>query len=349
MVGCYDGEVGPEVPTIGDFRLSQEYMEIDSEGGQYSVDIFTMYDFQYSTDVDWIEVSGGNCGAEYCTLYFNILPNSAAHTREGVITFVSEDYNLTASLRVVQETRQQYPFYITINLEQSRTQIGDKIDGTYPLFWLPEDRIMCNGEVSDGTFVDEYSASIATFAFNRTTTPPYNLVYPAPTNGEVATKEGCYPIVFPAKQCYVKNTFDNGAAPMYGYTSETTTQLQHLSGVLLLTIKGDVTLSHMVISAENGYISGVFDLNCQTGEVTPQTGNVYNTIEYDFGKGLQLNESEATPLYITIPAGGYGNISFFIYSINGDEMMVKFNSSTKPIRAGVVRQFAELSFKPNQE
>ena len=81
---------------------SKEYMEVGPEGGEFSVDIFTEYNFQQSSNVDWIEILGGNCGAEYCTLNFSVLPNDTTSAREGVITIFCEDYNLMATLTVVQ-------------------------------------------------------------------------------------------------------------------------------------------------------------------------------------------------------------------------------------------------------
>ena len=45
---------------------------------------------------------GSNCGAEYCTLNFSVLPNDTTSAREGVITIFCEDYNLMATLTVVQ-------------------------------------------------------------------------------------------------------------------------------------------------------------------------------------------------------------------------------------------------------
>ena len=102
MVGCYEDSVGPEEPVVGNLSLSKEYMEVGPEGGEFSVDIFTEYNFQQSSNVDWIEILGGNCGAEYCTLNFSVLPNDTTSAREGVITIFCEDYNLMATLTVVQ-------------------------------------------------------------------------------------------------------------------------------------------------------------------------------------------------------------------------------------------------------
>ncbi len=352
-VGCFatDEPLGPDVPNVGGITFSQEQINASSAGGVYSVDILLPTDeIAQSWTAEWISSTTLTLGFDndvYSgTFQIEVLPNNTGNIREGKITLFSEDYNLSATLTVIQEA-QHYPFEITISTEDSRTQLGEKTDGNYPLYWLPEDKIMCNGQTSSCTVINDDLAKIATFKFSNTAIPPYNIVYPAPSNGEVATTEGCYPIVFPAKQNYVINSFDNGAAPMYGYTYETNTSLLHLSGVIRIAINGDATLSHMIITAETGYISGVFDLDCQTGHFTPQEGNVSNQIEYTFGKGLQL-ESIDTPMYITIPAGDYGTISISIYATDGSSKTVKFDSSNKPITAGTIRVFSSFTFSPNQ-
>ena len=105
MVGCFDveGPVGPETPDVGKITLSQDYLEVDANGGEYSVNIYTEYkNFQSTPNVDWIEIMGGNCGSEYCTLFFEVQPNPTNNAREGVITIFCDDYNLSATLTVHQ-------------------------------------------------------------------------------------------------------------------------------------------------------------------------------------------------------------------------------------------------------
>ena len=105
MVGCYSTEepVGPDVPIVGALKLSQEEMTIGADGGEFSVDIFTEYSYETSANVDWITISGGSCGTEYCTLYFTVAKNNTTSEREGVITVFCDNYNLSATLTVSQE------------------------------------------------------------------------------------------------------------------------------------------------------------------------------------------------------------------------------------------------------
>ena len=108
MVGCYEDSIGPEVPVIGGITLSQEQMTVGAEGGEFSVDIYTEYNYQASCNVDWIEILGGSCGADYCTQFFNVKTNTTTSSREGIITIFCEDYNLSATLTISQEANTRH-------------------------------------------------------------------------------------------------------------------------------------------------------------------------------------------------------------------------------------------------
>ena len=92
----------------GSLTLSQEQMSVSAEGGKYSVDIYTEYAYQASANVDWIEIEDGGCSAEYYTQYFTVKPNDTTSSREGVITICCDDYNLLATLTIVQEQLDVY-------------------------------------------------------------------------------------------------------------------------------------------------------------------------------------------------------------------------------------------------
>ena len=105
VAGCYSTEepIGPDVPAVGSLKLSQEQMVVGSEGGEFSIDIFTKYTYETSVNADWITISGSTCGTEYCTLYFTVAKNNTTSEREGAITVFCNDYNLSATLTISQE------------------------------------------------------------------------------------------------------------------------------------------------------------------------------------------------------------------------------------------------------
>ena len=239
-------------------------------------------------------------------------------------------------------------YEVAISLEASRTQLGEKADGIYPLYWSEGDAIAINGVASNPLTAG--GSANAYFTFNEEVTRPYSVVYPAPAEG-VTAAEGLFPVTFAATQVYTEDTFAPGAAPMYGYGAalaegeeESAVQLNHLTGVLRFAIKGDKALESIVITAE-APIAGNFDVNCQTGELTAHA-DASNTVTVTFGEGLALG-AEATPIYVAVPAGSHGLYNIVINSTEGESMVVKYNSESKPVKVGVVKEFGEILFVPN--
>ena len=124
---------------------------------------------------------------------------------------------------------------ITISLEESRTQLGEKVDGTYPLYWSEGDQISVNGITSSALSAAAEGSATASFTFDGVLSHPYNVVYPASSANEVT---------FPASQSFKPGTFCAGAAPMYGYAAGEgdAIQLHNLAGVLRIAVSGDKTL-----------------------------------------------------------------------------------------------------------
>ena len=224
---------------------------------------------------------------------------------------------------------------LTFSLEESRTQLGEKADGIYPLYWSVEDQLSVNGIASAALSAEEAGKASAEFTFNGTLSHPYNVVYPASNGNEVT---------FLASQTYTAGTFCAGAAPMYGYAADATTaiQMNHLAGALRFAISGEATLSSIVVSAEGADLSGTFAIDCATGVLTAVETS--NSVTLSFGEGLVLG-AEATPVYVAVPAGSYGNVNVTINATNGEKMTLKFDSEAKPIAAGKVREFAPIAFK----
>lgn len=233
---------------------------------------------------------------------------------------------------------------VNVSLEASRTQLGDKdAEGKYPLFWSAGDAIAINGVASQPLAASFDGLASASFSFDGEVVRPFSAVYPAPAEG-VTAAEGLFPVTFLATQAYTEGTFVSGAAPMCGYTEGDELQLNHLTGVLRFAIKGEKTLSSIVITAEKP-IAGNFDVNCQTGELTAHA-DASNIVTVTFGEGLALG-AEATPIYVAVPAGEHGLYTIVITSTEGESMVVKYNSESKPVKVGVVKEFGELLFAPS--
>ena len=225
---------------------------------------------------------------------------------------------------------------ITISLEESRTQLGEKVDGTYPLYWSEGDQISVNGIASSALSAAAEGSATAAFTFDGVLSHPYNVVYPASSANEVT---------FPTSQSFKPGTFCAGAAPMYGYAAGEgdAIQLHNLAGVLRIAVSGDKTLSSIVLEAEQGYLAGTYAVDCATGALTLVEGTGSKCVSYTLGEGLVLS-SEATPLYITVPAGSYGKVSVSLYAVSGEKMTLQFDTTEKPVLAGMVREFGAFEY-----
>ena len=236
---------------------------------------------------------------------------------------------------------------ITLSLEESRTQLGEKADGVYPLYWSEGDKIAVNGVASNEVPAEAVGTPTATFTLNSAAYP-YNIVYPAPAEGIVAVAEGCYPVVFPATQSYKASNIDGNAAVMYGYAEDGATPvMHHLTGVLRFAVKGEATLASIEVKSQDKPIAGTYDVNCANGTLTAQDGKSSNIVTMSFGKGLALG-TEATPIYVAVPAGEYGDVEVTLTTTTHEQMAVVFSTTgNKAVKAGVVREFTEFTFEEN--
>ena len=267
----------------------------------------------------------------------------------------------TEDLGIKVEGQKDGVYEVTISLEESRTQLGEKADGVYPLYWSEGDAISINGINSLPLAGVAEGATNATFSFTQIVERPFCVVYPAPTTATVedevveepAAPATVYPVNFLAEQPYTVGSFAPQAAPMYGYAAalaegeeESAIQLNHLSGALRLALTGaGEKITSIKVKSEKGAIAGPFTVDCANGALTALEG-ASNIVNVSFAEGLVLG-AEATPVYVAVPNGAYGT---FVITINTEahgKMTVKFNSDIKPINAGAVREFAEFVYAAN--
>ena len=243
--------------------------------------------------------------------------------------------------------------------EVTKTHLGEKVGELYPLLWSEGDAIAVNGVVSTPLTAEQADANVASFTLDGELEQPYCVVYPAEasrTEGDVTEGEEVvepepantvYPVNFLAEQAYTVGTFAPKAAPMYGYTTEQSMiQMQHLTGVLRLAVKGNgEKVTSILIKAQGGKIAGAFTVDCATGAVVAGEEAV-NTVTVTFAEPLVLGD-EAQVVYATVPAGSYGTFMVTINTEAHEKMTVKFNSDVKPINAGTVREFGEFAYEAN--
>ncbi len=228
---------------------------------------------------------------------------------------------------------------ITLSLEESRTQLGEKAGDLYPVFWSEGDKISVNGVESNAAAIASNRA-VATFSVSGVVGTPYCIAYPAAPAGQV---------LFAEKQAHTNNTtFASGVTTMYGYSEEGFgIAMKHLTGILKIGVVGNAKLAMAQIStADRAPIAGAFAIDYTTGEVTP-TADSKPFVEYSFGEGLQLT-SETSYLHLAVPAGVYDELYVTLYDVDGGVMYATVKASDEnPLKAGKLREFSNhISYVP---
>ena len=109
---------------------------------------------------------------------------------------------------------------VTVGLEDSRTYLGDLVDGTRKVFWSSDDKIAVNG-VASTTIERTEDHTSANFTFNGELAYPYSILYPAEAYKDASTI-----------------TLATNDIPMAGYlASEGSAVLHHLAAVVRLQVK----------------------------------------------------------------------------------------------------------------
>ena len=228
---------------------------------------------------------------------------------------------------------------ITLSLESSRTQLGEKVGDLYPVYWSEGDQISVNGVASNALTAEQAGSSVAAFTVNGTH-DTFNIAYPAAEANQV---------LFAATQAHTSNTtFASGAATLYGVGStETGVELHHLTGVLKVGVVGSATLKKAQISTiNNAPIAGAFDIDFTSGEVSP-SATATTVVNYSFGDGVVLS-SEPTFIHVAVPAGVYDELYVTLYDNNDGVMYATVKADDeKPLTAGNVRSFSKhIEFTP---
>ena len=100
----------------------------------------------------------------------------------------------------------------------TRTSLGEKVDGKYPVSWSEGDVLAINGKPTTGITIYEETPNVAVFNLPMGITIPYHIVYPYQgENVAVEANSGKYPVVFSAQQLHTEGSFAPNSAPMFAW------------------------------------------------------------------------------------------------------------------------------------
>ena len=233
---------------------------------------------------------------------------------------------------------------LTLSIDSSRTSLGDKVGDTYPVYWSDGDRIVVNGILSEEAVINASNHASAQFSVVGELQYPYYITYPYTSTTTAETPK----VVFPAEQEYAESSFGNGSAPMCGYLANeaNSVTMKHLAGALRLPVKASVegiVLEKIVITSATAKLSGEYSVDCTSGAITP-SDSATNVLIYNLPANFTLSTTAESVFYVALPAVNQGECTIEFVEASGKKMTNVWNS-TKPISAGMVREFSTITYK----
>ena len=224
------------------------------------------------------------------------------------------------ALTVLSCTRQEQAssgdFVLEVSMPETltKTVLGPKAAGVYPVLWSVGDYITVNGVPSKPLTALEAGDATAVFHFSAPIKTPYHVQY----GTEV-----------PAFQQYTEGNICAFSAPMQATSYEAAFTLKHQACVLSLPLSGSVTVAGISVSAIDG---------------TPLSGG--GTVQLTMpGGGVSI--SSAKTFYLALqPAYLEKGLSIDIYTTEGTRMnLISFVGEN--LTAGSVYEFPATTFKAN--
>ena len=195
---------------------------------------------------------------------------------------------------------------VSVGLCDTKTYLGELVDGSRKVYWSENDQISINGNASASVKISESKRS-AEFAFAGILNYPYSVLYPASDYVDDAH------INLPSVQESADGTFAAGSAPMACVADEgDAITLHHLTSVVRLQVKlpadSDHTahdLAKVEFSGKAGeQVCGKFAIDYASATITPtSTAEADKVLAAKVGKTLSTDE--ATDVFVVVPAGEY--------------------------------------------
>lgn len=215
-----------------------------------------------------------------------------------------------------QEQASSGDFVLEVSMPETvtKTVLGPKAAGVYPILWSAGDYITVNGVRSKPLTALEAGAATAVFHFSEPVKTPYRVQYG---------------IDVPSVQQYSEGNIRAFSAPMGVTSYDASFTLEHLACVLSLPLSGSVSIAGISVSALDG---------------TPLSvgGTVQLTMP---GGGVSISSAKTFCLALR-PAYLEKGLSIDIYTTEGTRMnLISFVGES--LTAGSVYEFPATSFKAN--
>lgn len=222
----------------------------------------------------------------------------------------------------------------------TRTALGEKTGGKYPVIWSEGDCIIVNGVVSKPLTAEAAGSNTATFTMGKTLTPPYTAIYPADAlNSDLITIK--------SEQMPAAGNFDPATAIMAAQSESTGLRFRQLCAYLRIKVNYSSSCDRQATKAvfrgnASESVAGQFSFNVNAGN--PVLGNVSG----DGVKTITLkpagNETCLTDFCIAIPPQTFTKGFSIIFSDARGTFLKATTSTQVELKAGVITNAPELTF-----
>lgn len=235
---------------------------------------------------------------------------------------------------------------ISAGISETRTSIGELVDGSRKVYWSNGDQIAVNGTASAALENLGEQTGTAVFTFDGVLSTPYNALYPASIWTDAST------VTLPASQTHVDGSFGQNASPMATYAadeSELPMQFHHLCAVVKLTITPDADTDEISYIEFRGnaseQVSGAFAIDYQSAALTPAS-------DAEADKSVRLNVNRTlsadadNEFFVVVPEGEYSQgFTVKVVDVRG-HYMEKSTTSSKTLVAGQINAMPAFAFVP---
>ncbi|MBQ5648293.1 MAG: hypothetical protein IIV16_04125 [Alistipes sp.] len=244
---------------------------------------------------------------------------------------------------------------ISVELSDSRTSLGESVEGKRAVYWSSGDCIVANGEVSGEAQISGEQSAVADFAFAATLGYPRNILYPASLYADDAT------ITLLRVQDFAEGTVATNTLPMATTVANSgeSVKLHHLAAVVHLQLKASTAKNNAIRKVEirgraNEQMSGEFTIDYNTATLTPTVivppteENTDNNLALVTGSRVlgELSADEVTDVFVVVPAQVYAE-GFTVRVINEyGHYMDKEKTSGVTLSKGEIYKLPVIAFEP---
>ena len=234
---------------------------------------------------------------------------------------------------------------VGVGFVESKTYLGDLVDGARKVYWSEGDQIAINGNESTKIVISE-NKNFAEFTFVGDLDYPYSVLFPASAYVDPST------ISLPAVQAAADGTFATNCAPMSCVAEEDEPiALHHLTSVVRLQVKLPAESEHaghklakIEFRGKAGeQVSGQFAIDYAAATLAAtSTADADKVVTTKVGKILS---NDAIDVFVVVPAGEYTE-GFSVRFIDNKGHYMDIATKTITLTKGDIKSMPVVEFVP---